>query len=76
MAGSTTELTLEHCLETLDCPVIIGAACRAGDRGSTKQFTFTPSTCQYVVSFNGVVVAEGDVDSLESLLDAYNRLRV
>lgn len=76
MAMRTPELTREHCIETLDCPVIIGAACRAGDRGTVKLFTFCPATQQYTVVSNKKVVAVGNADTLDVLLELYNSIQV
>lgn len=76
MASRTPELTREHCIETLDCPVIIGAASRAGDRGTVKLFTFCPATQQYTVVSNKKVVAVGQADTLDVLLELYNSILV
>lgn len=70
------ELTREHCAEMLDSPVIFGSACRAGERGCVKHFMFTPSTQQYTVVSNHKVVAIGDADTLDVLLELYNSIRV
>jgi len=70
------ELTREHCAEMLDSPVIIGSASRAGDRGCVKHFMFTPSTKQYMVVSNHKVVAVGEADTLDVLLELYNSILV
>jgi len=76
MGRDTNILTREHCVETLDCPVIIGSESRAGNPRGTKLFTFTPATQQYTVVSNKRVVAVGDQDCLDVLLELYNSIMV